>query len=266
MFLLNVQVTLVPQAFDPAAAAKLLADAMRSGSRLKELPESARPATIAHGYDIQESVARTADTFGWKLGLGSANAMRGAKLDRPLIGRMFKGRLYDNGAEVPAPAGAKALIEIEIAFTLGRDVAPTDKLANPLDAVANAHLVSEIVLSRFLDRTVVGLPSFTADSVGFHGLVVGADVETADIGALTRSLTVTLDGKPATSIATGDDAIDPITMLAVLITHARERGQTLRKGEIITTGTLSKPFDAPVPSTIEAKTDFGNVRYTLKAV
>ncbi len=263
----------MPDAFDPAPAAALLAAAMNSGNRFDVIPEVLRPRTIPEGYDIQDRMV--ADSLrggplrdkaaGWKLGLGSANGMRGAKLARPLIGRVFAGRLHANHAVVTAPAGAKALIEIEMAFTLSRDVAPSETVANPLDIVGHANLVSEIVLSRFVDRTIVGLPSFAADSVGFHALVIGPKVTYAQLSAINRSLAVTLDGKSAVSAQTGDDSLDPVTMMGYLMAHARDRGITLRKGEIVTTGTLSKPFDAPVPSAIEATTEAGSVGFSLQA-
>lgn len=260
------------RAFDPAPAAALLAQAMTSGKRIAEIPEQARPQTIDDGYAVQDRIAGTSGhplgetPAGWKLGLGSANAMKGANLSAPLIGRVFEERLHKTGAVVAAPAGATALIEIEVAFTLSRDVPPSETVANPLDVVASANLVSEIVLSRFVDRRVVGLPSFAADSVGFHALVVGPVVDPARIGAMARSMAVTLDGKPTVEGLTGDDSIDPIAMLAALMAHARHRGITLRKGEIVTTGTLSKPFDAAIPCTVEATTEAGAVSFSLKAI
>ena len=159
----------------------------------------------------------------------------------------------------------EALIEIEIAFTIARDIAPTEKVANPLDAVADTHFVSEVVLSRFVDRTKVGLPSFAADSVGFHALVIGQKVQPSAIPGIARSVVVTLDGKEAVRGLSGDDAIDPVVMLGALLAHARDRGITVKKGEIITTGTLSKPFNAKIPCAIEAKADGVALKYTLKA-
>jgi 2-keto-4-pentenoate hydratase len=261
-------------AFDAAPAAKLIVDAMRSGKRLTELPEACRPRTIPEGYDIQDGiaaeVARSDNAAerpaGWKLGIGSKNAMKGAGVDRPLIGRMFAGRFHPDGAAVAAPAGAKALIEIEIAFTLSRDVSPTETIPDPLAVVAKTNFVSEIVLSRFVDRTKVGLPSFAADSVGFHALVIGREVQPSQIASIARSLKVLLDGKETVMGATGDDAIDPVAMLGALLRHARDRGITLKKGEVVTTGTLSKPFDAVVPCHIEAKADGLGLAYTLKGV
>lgn len=260
-------------AFDPAPAAALLEKAMAGGPRLAELPAAARPGTIPEGYDIQDRIAADGlagnpgaeKPAGWKLGLGSTNAMKGASLDRPLIGRVFAGRLHPSGSAIAAPAGATALIEIEVAFTLARDITPAETVARPLDVVAEAQLVSEIVISRFVDRRVVGLPSFAADSVGFHALVIGPKVRPEQIPAIARSVAVTLDGKAAATGLTGDDAIDPLTMLGYLMAHARDRGLTLRKGEIVTTGTLSKPFDAPIPSAVEARTEAGGVAFRLVA-
>jgi 2-keto-4-pentenoate hydratase len=257
--------------FDPARAAALLADAMTSGTFITEIPEAQRPRTIAEGYDVQDHLAvelTNADalrdtTAGWKLGLGSVNAMNGAGIDRPLMGRVFQGRLHDNDVVVAAPDGATVLIEIELAVTLSRDIAPSDQVTNPLDAVASANLVSEIVLSRFVDRTIVGLPSVAADSVGFHALVIGPEIDLGQAVDISASLAVTVDGEHACGGLTGDDAVDPASMMAYLMAHARERGITLRKGEIITTGAMNKPFDAVVPCAVEARTQAGTVRYRL---
>ena len=259
--------------FDPAPAAAILAGAMSTGHRIAALPEAQRPRTLAEGYDVQDRLALEASRglnladkpAGWKLGFGSTNAMKAAGLDRPVIGRVYASRLLQDGAKVRAPAGAQALIEIEIAFTLGRDVAPTDRIAQPLEAVAETHLVCEVVLSRFTDRRTVGLPSFAADSVGFHALVIGPKTQPSAIDAIARSMVVALDGQEAARGSSGDDAINPVTMLAALMAHARERQITLRKGEVVTTGTLSKPFDAPVPSTIDAHADGLSLRFTLVA-
>src|SRR5690606_27780363 len=114
------------------------------------------------------------------------------------------------------------------------------------------------------DRKVVGLPSFVADSVGFHALVIGQRVETANIAAIARSLVVLLDGKQIVGAATGDDAIDPVAMLGHLMAHASERGLTLRKGDIVTTGTLSKPFETTSPGQITAKAEDIELAFAMK--
>ncbi len=258
--------------FDPAPAARMIAEAQNARRLIKEIPEAQRPKSLAEGYAVQDRVAAdtgkaggiTDQLAGWKLGFGSANAMKGANLTRPVIGRVWKNRLVSPDAPVAVPATPPSLIEIEIAFTLGRDVAPGDKLAGPLDAVAKANIVSEIVYSRFEDRKTVGLPTFAADSVGFHALVIGHEVDIKTLPAIVKTLSVTVDGKEVQRAATGDDAIDPVVMLGHLMDHARERGLTLRKGDIVTTGTLSKPFEQTSPATIAATAEGVKLVYTMK--
>ena len=258
--------------FDPAPAAQMLAEATNTRTQFKELPEANRPRDLADGYAVQDLMAVNAgkagglkdSVAGWKLGLGSANAMKGAKLDRPVIGRVLKGRLYKDGDAIPVPKALKAMVEIEIAFTLSRDVAPTDTLSSPLDAVADAHIACELVLSRFIDRTVVGLPSFVADSVGFHALVVGQKLDVKTVETVARTAVVYVDGKETVGSQTGGDTIDAVWSLGQLMAHARDRGLTLRKGEIVTTGTITKPFDAPTPSSVEVKATGAALKFALK--
>jgi 2-keto-4-pentenoate hydratase len=258
-------------AFDPGPAARLIANAYNTRTLLREVPEAARPKDLSDGYSVQDRIA--ADTLaghglddslaGWKLGFGSANAMKGASLARPVVGRLFGSRLYKAGDSVPVPGNSPALIEIEIAFRIARDIAPGETVARPLDVVSGANLVSEIVFSRFLDRKTVGLASFAADSVGFHALVVGQAVDASAIGAIARSVVASKDGAEVARAATGDDGIDPVAMLGHLMAHARERGLTLRKGDIVTTGTLSRPFEAASPARIAASADGAAIAYTM---
>ncbi len=257
--------------FNPAPAAATLVETMNAGSRIADLAADCKPGELAQAYDVQDHIAAhqaldgtlNDQLAGWKLGLGSANAMKGAGLARPVIGRVFKGRLFDDGADVPAPAGSVGMIEIEIAFTLARDVAPGDTIADPRDVISSAHLVSEIVISRFIDRTAVGLPSFIADNVGFHALVMGPQVKLEDVPAIANSVTVDLNGERAVGAQQGDDAINPFEMMTYLMAHTAERGLSLKAGEIVTTGSISKPFDAKIPALVKAQTSAGTVGYGL---
>ncbi|MFM9943573.1 MAG: fumarylacetoacetate hydrolase family protein [Hyphomicrobiaceae bacterium] len=259
-------------AFDPGPAARLIAEAQNAKTLLKEIPEGQRPKTLAEGYTVQDLVAAQCGQSGgvkdklagWKIGLGSANAMKGANLTRPVFGRMFESRLFDSGDTVTVPASPAALIEIEIAFAIARDVAPTENIANPLDVVSRGFIVSEIVFSRFADRKTVGLPSFTGDSVGFHALVVGHEINPAEIPNIVRTLVVQQDGKEVCRAATGDDSLDPVIMLGHLLAHARERGLTLKKGDLVTTGSVSKPFEATSPASFSVRAEGVELDYAIK--
>ncbi|MGE8366909.1 fumarylacetoacetate hydrolase family protein [Cupriavidus sp.] len=237
--------------FNPGAAATLLTNALRSGVQFRDLPAEAKPATLASGYDVQDQfMAALGDPLvGWKLGVGSANAMRRAKLARPLVGQVGASRCFAAGDTVPVPAGAVVTIEFEIAVRLARDVPPLPGELAPADLaglIESAQVAVEVVLSRYEDRVAVGMPAFAADNVGFHALVLGGKIDPASVEDVRDSAEVALDGERCALPLAGDDAIYPLEALQALLAHAAERGVTLRKGTVVTTGTLTRPFDVSV--------------------
>ncbi|MEK9720041.1 MAG: hydratase [Quisquiliibacterium sp.] len=233
--------------FNPEPAAQLLTDAFRSGALLAELPAECRPQTLDDGYEIQDRFTALLgeDFAGWKLGVGTVNGKKMTGSSRALAARLLGSRIFKDGDTVPMPNAAPVTIEFEIACVLGRDVAPGDRLASPLDAVASAQVDFELVLSRFVDRRTVGWPSFCADLVGFSALVLGQSVpvDAAAFAKVANSAVISVDGKEMARIATGDDAIDPVLGLSELFEHTRERGITLKKGTLVSTGTLTIPFN-----------------------
>lgn len=231
--------------FDSAAAAQLLARAWRSGDLLAELPSTVRPATLAQGYDVQDCLIALLGhpVVGWKLGVGSALQKRHAGIGRSIAGRLLGPHLYAAGDTVPLPNDAPVTIEFEIAYVLGRDVLP-DKPAFPaVEAIAEVRPAFELVRSRFIDRRAVGWPSFAADNAAFHALVLGMPIDLASEAELRRSLVVRVDGHEAARSLHGDDATDPVAALGDLVAVARERGMTLPKGSVISTGSVSEPFN-----------------------
>lgn len=235
------------QPFDSAPAAALLAAHWRTGTQLTALPPEMRPRNLSEGYDVQDRfVAETGEALaGWKLGVGSPAAMRSAGLDRPLIGRLLASHCHRSGDTVPLPDAAPVTVEFEIAFILGRDIAPDDAPVAPLAAVVSTHPAFELVRSRFVDRRTVGWPSFAADNVGFEASILGDAIDPYQIGEVIRTVVVSVDGKEKARGLAGDELTDPVKSLGHLMAHARERGATLRQGEIVTTGAIGKPFDIP---------------------
>ncbi|WP_420993047.1 fumarylacetoacetate hydrolase family protein [Cupriavidus sp. 30B13] len=256
--------------FNPGAAAELLADAWRRGTQMRDLPAAAKPATLAEGYDVQDRfIAALGDPVaGWKLGVGSASAMRRAGLARPLAGQIGASRCLEAGAAVTVPAGAVATIEFEIAVRLARDVPPQRQALAP-DALAalvdSAQVAFEVVLSRYEDRGAVGMPAFAGDNVGFHALVLGPRIDPASMEAVRASASVAVDGEVRALPLAGDDAIYPLDALQSLLAHAAERRITLRQGTVVTTGTLTRPFDVP-PGAHEIRASYAGGELPMRLV
>jgi 2-keto-4-pentenoate hydratase len=236
-------------AFDPAPAADALAKLWRSGAQCQELRPDIRPQTLAEGYDVQDRLVAALNdrVIGWKLGLGSAAQKQQSGVGRAIAGRILGSRLYGAGDAVPVPDAAPVTVEFEIAYVLGRDVRPEEAVSDPLDAVAEVRVAFELVRSRFVDRRAVGWPSFAADNAAFHALVLGEPIARADVCEVARALVVLLDGTEMARSLSGDDATDPSMALADLILTARERGMTVPRGSIVSTGTVSRPFSITAP-------------------
>ena len=235
----------MPHSHNADAAARVIAAAVRSKTRLTALDAGVRPATLDEGYDIQDAlIAELADPVtGWKLGQGSPKGLRSAGLERALVGRVTASRCHAAKSTITLAVAAPVTVEIEIAFRLACDIAPSGSLPSPRDVIAGACLAAEIILSRFVDRKAVGLPSYLAENVGFEALVIGQPVEIADLHEIMSTVVVDLDGKRIADAQTGEDAIDPFRAVEHLIAHARARGMTLHHGDLVSTGTISKPFD-----------------------
>jgi 2-keto-4-pentenoate hydratase len=154
--------------FDPSATASILAQAWSSGDLLTALAAGNKPETLEQGYAAQDHLFQLAGgtRAGWKLGVGSPAAMRGANLSRPLVGQLERARLHSSGVQLSLPAYTPVTIECEIAFVLDRDLPPLPGRKIDAADIRSTCVTFEVVRSRFVDRKTVGWPSFTADNVG----------------------------------------------------------------------------------------------------
>ena len=175
-------------------AAAVLARLRRSGDQIADLPPALRPASLAAGYDIQDRlIVELGETIrGWKLGVGSIKAKRETGFGRSVAGRVLGSRTFENGATVPLLGAAPVVVEFEIAFVLGRDIHPHEDPAAAMDAVGETRVTFELVRTRFINRGAIGFPSFAADNSGFEALIIGDQIDRAEIAAVTESVVVSV--------------------------------------------------------------------------
>src|SRR5262245_50767811 len=116
------------------AAAKLLADAKRSGVKRAPLPIELQPTTIDEGHAIQDAtVALLNETVGgWKVGLDKAGTMSRAPI--------FNDDIQANPGRVEASETNLRGIEAEIAFRFTKDLPARDsdysrnEIEDPMEA------------------------------------------------------------------------------------------------------------------------------------
>jgi 2-keto-4-pentenoate hydratase len=242
----------------------MLWDHWQEGRRLAELPASVRPRTRQDGYAIQARLERrsTFPLFGWKIAATSVAGQRHINVDGPLAGRLLRERTFESGAEVPFGANSMRVAEAEFAFRMGVDLAPragSYGVEEVLAAVATLHPAIEIPDSRFDDFTLVGAAQLIADNACAHYFVLGpatpADWRAVDL--VEHAVTGTVSGREPRTGRGGNVLGDPRSALTWLVNELSGLGETLRAGQVITTGTCIVPL--PIEPGDRVTADFGTL-------
>lgn len=217
-------------------AAALLIEARQSGKRLAELPADCRPRDAAEAYAIQDAVARRLGPIrGWKTGAPGPE-------DEPAYAPIFS--VLAGPARFPAKTQRLFGIEAEIAFRLASDLPKRDKPYRSdevVAAVASMHPAIELVDSRFAEWQKVDAMSKVADNQSNGALIHGPAVagwQNLDLDLARPPITVTIDGTVAAR-TTGNSGGDPLRLLTALANHCAGRTGGLRRGDMVTTGSIT---------------------------
>lgn len=233
-----MQETSTPNA---AAAARLLLAVRRGGPRLGALPAELAPQTLAQAYAIQYALLRELNTSiaGWKATLFDAEN----GICAPLAATAVRDApAYLVPERMPTRNNSQFGIEPEIAFRLGNDLPPLGPGAHyerevVSDALASAHAVIEIVVSRYADNEAVSRLEQVADSFMNEMLIVGPSCPAwRSLPLAELPLEVRVDGRPVHQARGGHPLGDPLQPVVWLANHLSLFGQGLRAGEIVTTG------------------------------
>jgi 2-keto-4-pentenoate hydratase len=206
-----------------------------------------RPSSLAEAYGVQDRLAIQLGlpTVAWKIGLAAPSGYLGAGLSRPIFGRIFRPRCYRSGEAVPVPAGQPVAVELEIALVLAGTLDPG--MAIDASLIQSAHLGFEIVCSRLPGRQGIGIPATVADNSVSHSVVLGGLLDLDAMAAIQDRAAIRVDGRLEGVTLSGDDLPRPFAVPDHLVSHLAERGQSLRRGDIIFTGTMTRPFEVNAP-------------------
>jgi 2-keto-4-pentenoate hydratase len=154
--------------------------------------------------------------------------------------------------------------EPEMAFRLGRDLAPRARTYEPaevLEAVATLHPALEMPDSRFADFTCAGEAQLLADNACAHHFILGPAAPDHWRGLDLRAHSVRghvtqANGQQWSRDGTGAAVLgDPRIALAWLVNELTAQGITLQAGQFITTGTCMTPLQIEPGDAVLA--DFG---------
>ena len=245
-------------------AGRIIHRCWMAGEVIDALPDGCRPRTPADGYAAQRALAAASGetVVGWKIAATSTSGQRHINVNGPIAGRLLASRVHASPGEVVFGANRMAVAEAEFAFVMGADLPAREdawSVEEAMAAVATLHPAIEIPDSRFADFTRAGSAQLAADNACAHEFVLGpataADWRAIDLAALR--VTLTIDGRVATT-GTGADALgDPCAALAWIANNHAAQGAALRAGDIVTTGVCGKPSAIAAGSRVVA--DLGPV-------
>ena len=230
------------------AACALLYDHWRDGTQLEALPPELAPADRAQAYRVQALLERrsNAPLYGWKIAATSAAGQRHIGVDGPLAGRILAERVIADGGACTLGNNLMKVAELEFAFRMGRDLPPRPEPYphdEVLAAVETLHPAIELPDSRFLHFERAGLAQLIADNACAHRFVLGpaaaADWRALDLashqGRMFRNGVAAEEGIGSNVLG------DPRIALTWLANELSAHGETLKTGQVVTTGTCVKP-------------------------
>jgi 2-keto-4-pentenoate hydratase len=182
-----------------------------------------------------------------------------------LAGRILSGFVIDDAdAAVSLTGNRMRVAEPEIAFRLGRDLAPRATpyaVQEVLAVVASLHPAFEIPDSRYAGFTRVGQAQLIADDSCcgrfLFGPAAAAGWRELDLAAHRVHATVSnRQGVRFTRDGEGRAALgDPRTALTWLANELSSLGLTLQAGQFVSTGTCMVPLEVEPGDTVHA--DYG---------
>lgn len=256
-------------ASDLDRAAATLLQAYADHRPIASLPGTAAPATIYEAYRIQAAfAAKRGGVVGYKIGAASAQSQALVSADGPFLARLFEGTVLSSPAEIPTGLVFNRLVEAELGFRMGADLAARDGgygRDDVLPAIDSVHPIVELCDHRFIDWKIVGLPQLIADN-GFYGaLVVGPAIPDWREHALAEThVTMSVGGAVRGEGRCGPVLGDPIASVAWVATELSRQGLPLPAGSMVAIGTWTGLHAVAPGQTVRADYGaFGEVRFSF---
>ena len=199
--------------------------------------------SLEDAYDAQRRVfeQRGVEVAAWKLGATNKLAQERMDLSNPVAGRLAASDILRSPREVEAPPGM-LYAEAELAVMLHSDLDPRMEryeVSEVASAVGAVYAAIELCTSRYIDDEV-DAPALVADNAFAYRLVLG---RTLALGwsPMFQSMAVTLDCGSGRLIGGSTAAVmgNPIEALAWLANWLSNRGEGLKRGQVIATGSCT---------------------------
>ena len=244
--------------------AEMLLTAEKNRKPILPLTESDPGITVDEAYRIQLQVIEMKKSSGQvvvgkKIGITSRAMQTMLGVNEPDYGQILDGMVVMEGEQIRAADLIQPRIEGELAFILKEDLkGPGVTLAHVIRCTEGVIPALEIIDSRIADWKIK-LPDTVADNASSARIVLGGKI-TPILGLDLRTVGMVLE-KNGEVVATATGAAvlgNPAQAVAWLANKLADYGITLRKGEVILSGSLTAAM--PVSSGDFVRADFGTLR------
>jgi len=220
----------------------------------ESLVREAGISDVKTAYDIQDAyvhrlLARNgARPAGYKIGLTSPRMQEMCGIGHPIAGVVFDTRIHASGMTASLPEHVHLGVEFEIGVRMGRDLGAEHLPENSVEMVEWVAAICpalELVEDRHADYSDLDVLSLIADNSWNAGAVLGPFVtEWPDLASVLG--VVEQDGAQIDSGQGREVLGHPFEPLLWLARHLAQRGQVLREGQIVLTGSLVRTrFPSP---------------------
>ncbi|MBX9943183.1 MAG: hypothetical protein K2Y40_03815 [Reyranella sp.] len=218
---------------------------------------------------LRKQVVKQGPLVGYKIALTSPQILAQTGLKGPAYGPIRRKRVFEHKATVRADRWTRLGVELEIILTLNADV-PKPKASTPYDRdsiapfVGEARAGFELIEDRGADYSRLAVNPLIMDA-GWNGGSVLArpnkDWRKLDLGDLRGS--IAFDGTVVREGHSGDVLGHCHNALAWIANKLGDHGKTLRKGMIVSTGSMVACQFVPPGSTATGRIE-GLGEVTLK--
>ncbi len=254
-----------------AAAARLL-EATRTRRPCAPVRDLLPDGGLDDGYAVQQLVhARSAAgrrRVGRKIGLTSPAVQQQMQVDTPDFGVLFADMAYGDSQPIPFDSLLQPRVEAEVAFVLATDL-PDHDVTGPelLGAIDYVVPAIEVVDSRIADWDITIFDT-VADNASSGLFVTGGSPRSLrDVDDLRASEMTLTSGDDVVSSGTGAACLGhPLNAVVWLANAVARRGEPLRAGELVLSGSLGPLVPVRPGATYEARiSGLGSVRATFDA-
>lgn len=238
--------------FNPTVIARRLVAAHKGAAAVAHAQVT--PPDEPAAYAVQDAtLAGLGPLGGWKVGAKTPSAL-------PTCAPLPARGLFASGARLLGPPWRMRGIEVEVAVRLGKDLVPRSgepDAQEVQDAIDVVLPVMEVVETRLADWRESAPLAQLADLGTHGGLVIGepSTMKPADLDLRTLQAYLAFDGQPVASTRGANPAADVWRLIGWLARHCARRGQPLRAGQVVTTGSCTGLLFAPEGAHVQAQLD-----------